>query len=136
MRIRAGCLSVALGAAGLLVSGCSRGAASANDNAPPAKIEAAPEPGVYELKHPEQFPLVRVGTRRMPDELLVNGVLKRGNENPASSWVEMLQGFIEYHESGTSESNRKGKPQENQRDGLLSSAQRSERPGFLVHLDG
>jgi cobalt-zinc-cadmium efflux system membrane fusion protein len=75
MRIRAGCLSVALGAAGLLVSGCSRGAASANDNAPPAKIEAAPEPGVYELKHPEQFPLVRVGTRRMPDELLVNGVV-------------------------------------------------------------
>jgi cobalt-zinc-cadmium efflux system membrane fusion protein len=62
-------------AAALLLTGCSRGTTSANDNAPPAKIEPAPDQGVYQLPHPEQFPLVRVGTRRVPDELLVNGVV-------------------------------------------------------------
>jgi cobalt-zinc-cadmium efflux system membrane fusion protein len=75
MRTHVRCSVGALGAAGLLLAGCSRGTTSANDNAPQVKIEPAPAPGVYELKHPEQFPLVRVGARRAPDEMLVNGVV-------------------------------------------------------------
>jgi len=65
----------ALGTAGLLLAGCSRDTTSANGNAPPAKIEPTPEPGVYRPPRPEQFPLVKVAVRRVPDELLVNGVV-------------------------------------------------------------
>jgi cobalt-zinc-cadmium efflux system membrane fusion protein len=75
MRIPVWCSIGALGAAGLLLAGCSRGATSANNNEAQAKIEPAPDPGVYEMKHPEQFRLVRVGTSRVPDELLVNGAV-------------------------------------------------------------
>ena len=75
MRGRAWCSMAALGTAGLLLAGCSRDTTSANGNAPPAKIEPTPEPGVYRPPHPEQFPLVKVAMRRVPDELLVNGVV-------------------------------------------------------------
>ena len=75
MRGRARCSMAALGTAGLLLAGCSRDTTRANGNAPPAKIEPTPEPGVYRPPHPEQFPLVKVEMRRVPDELLVNGVV-------------------------------------------------------------
>ena len=75
MRGRARCSMAALGTAGLLLAGCSRDTTSANGNAPPAKIEPTPEPGVYRPPYPEQFPLVKVAMRRVPDELLVNGVV-------------------------------------------------------------
>jgi membrane fusion protein, heavy metal efflux system len=75
MRTRAGYWIGAL-AAWFLPLGCSRQTASANGgSAPQAKIEPAPDPGLYELKHPEQFPVVRVETRRVPDELQVSGVV-------------------------------------------------------------
>ncbi len=74
MRRRRGPMT-ALMAVCLLGAGCSRGTTSANGDAPPPRIEAAPAPGVYDVEHPERFPLARVETRRVPDELIANGVV-------------------------------------------------------------
>lgn len=65
----------ALAAAVLLpwLNGCSRGT-SANNKPPPVKIDSAPDPALVELKHPEEFPLVKVETRRAPGQLMLNCV--------------------------------------------------------------
>jgi membrane fusion protein, heavy metal efflux system len=53
-------------------SGCAR---SKNDPGTETKVETNADPNVFTLQHPEQFPLVEVQVRRVPDELHVNGVI-------------------------------------------------------------
>jgi len=55
----------------LVDGGCSRDT-SANDNPPPAKVENAPDPNVFEWKHPEQFTVVTAEARKAPDQLQLN----------------------------------------------------------------
>jgi cobalt-zinc-cadmium efflux system membrane fusion protein len=64
-------------AAGLLLwSGCSKtqtadAASSASVN--PSIVEAAPDPRIAEVEHPEQFPLATAELRAAHDDLIVNG---------------------------------------------------------------
>ncbi|HXW68234.1 MAG TPA: efflux RND transporter periplasmic adaptor subunit, partial [Dissulfurispiraceae bacterium] len=51
--------------------GCRRGA----DGGPHNVIVKSPEPGVVEMEHPEQFPLVEAEGRKVADETHVNGVV-------------------------------------------------------------
>ena len=57
----------------LLQAGCSRGNAGPADT--PAKVEANLDPTVISIDHPQRFPLVEVETRKLADELRVNGVV-------------------------------------------------------------
>ena len=52
--------------------GCRRGAADGDAHNVPVK---APERGVIEMEHPEQFPLVAAEGRKVADETNVNGVV-------------------------------------------------------------
>ncbi len=52
---------------------CSRN--SGADAPAPVKIQSAPDPSLIDVERPEQFPLVKVETRKSPDELRVNGVV-------------------------------------------------------------
>lgn len=62
-------------ACGLLpFSGCSH-SVGANSNPPPATIEPPADPALYRPKRPDQFPVVKAETRRVPDELLLNCVV-------------------------------------------------------------
>ncbi len=65
-------LQAVIAAAALLASGCSRETTSANNDPRPARIEQAPDPLLVETKHPEQFPLALVETRRIPNFLTAN----------------------------------------------------------------
>jgi len=56
-----------------LSSSCSHG--SSADNAPPVRVEKAPDPAIVEAADPEQFPLTTVEQRPTYDELKVNGVV-------------------------------------------------------------
>ncbi len=55
-------------------AGCTR-TTSANSDPPPAKIEAAPDPNVYQPGQPERFPLAEVGTLSLPGRLETNCVV-------------------------------------------------------------
>ncbi len=66
---------IAAGAVFLLVFsglGCRRGAADVD---PHNVIVKSPAPGVVEMEHPEQFPLVEVEGRKVADKTPVNGVV-------------------------------------------------------------
>jgi cobalt-zinc-cadmium efflux system membrane fusion protein len=66
---------IAAGALFLLMfsgSGCRRGAA---DGDPHNVIVKSPDPGVVEMEHPEQFPVVESEGRKVADETNVNGVV-------------------------------------------------------------
>lgn len=52
--------------------GCRRGAA---DGDPHNVIVKSPDPGVLEMEHPEQFPLVEAEGRKVADETYVDGVV-------------------------------------------------------------
>lgn len=68
-------ISLALLGASLVATGCSRSQnADAATNAP-VKVEAAPDPTVAEVDHPEQFPLAAAQLRSVHDDLTVNGVV-------------------------------------------------------------
>ncbi len=58
-----------------IAGGCSRETTSANNSPPPAKVEEARDPNLFEPKHPEQFPLVAVETERVPDQLTLNATV-------------------------------------------------------------
>jgi cobalt-zinc-cadmium efflux system membrane fusion protein len=66
-------LSSFLAAALLLAVGCSRGEVAAK--APPVKVEETSDVNLLTVTHPEQFTVVRVGTRAVRDELNVNGAV-------------------------------------------------------------
>ncbi len=62
-----------LAAGVLFLSGCSW-ETKADAQAP--KLTTAPvDPNVFEVEHPEQFPLAQIETRRIPDQLTANGVV-------------------------------------------------------------
>ncbi len=65
-----------LGAGLLLFTlvGCKQDAREAEVSAA-TRIEPAPDPALVVVDHPEQFPRVPVSTRKMPDEMSVNGVV-------------------------------------------------------------
>jgi cobalt-zinc-cadmium efflux system membrane fusion protein len=48
---------------------------SAAANGAPVKVEAAPDPSLVEVTHPEQFPLVKVETRKVPGQVVTNGAV-------------------------------------------------------------
>jgi cobalt-zinc-cadmium efflux system membrane fusion protein len=66
---------LALAAPAVLVwSGCSKSqTADAASNNAPVNVEAAPDPSVAEVDHPEQFPLATAELRAAHDDLIVNG---------------------------------------------------------------
>ena len=62
-------------ASGLLpFGGCSHNT-SANSNPPTATIEPPADPSLYRPKRPDQFPVIKAETRRVPDELFLNCVV-------------------------------------------------------------
>lgn len=75
MNKRVFCCLSAVGALFLLLfwgSGCQRGAADGGSH---NVIVKSPEPGVLEMEHPEQFPIVEAEGREVADEINVNGVV-------------------------------------------------------------
>jgi cobalt-zinc-cadmium efflux system membrane fusion protein len=56
------------------LEGCKQNAREAEVSAA-TRIEPAPDPALVVVDHPEQFPRVPVSTRKMPDEMSVNGVV-------------------------------------------------------------
>jgi cobalt-zinc-cadmium efflux system membrane fusion protein len=70
----AACLVAPIVAAALSAGGCSRGTSAAGDP-PPARVEKAPDPNLFQPARPEQFPLAKVETRRVPDQLVLNCVV-------------------------------------------------------------
>ncbi len=61
-------------ATGLMsLAGCSR-ETSADAGTRQAKVDPAPDPSLVQLKRPAEFPLARVETRRVPNELTANCV--------------------------------------------------------------
>ncbi len=72
VQVRAAAMAAALlawGAAG----GCKRERQVAAENT--VVVEQAPDPSTIHVPRPEEFPVVTVTTRAVPDELLVNGVI-------------------------------------------------------------
>ena len=57
----------------LAAAGCS--SSTKADIAPSAAALPPSDPNLFVVDHPEQFPLVAVGTRKLPDQLMVNGVI-------------------------------------------------------------
>jgi cobalt-zinc-cadmium efflux system membrane fusion protein len=67
---------VLAGAAGVLITtGCSKGQTADAATNTPTQVEAAPDPTVAEVDHPEQFPLIAAQSRALHDDLTVNGVV-------------------------------------------------------------
>ncbi len=64
---------IALCLAMLSAVGCS--SSTKADVAPPAVSQPPSDPNVFAVDHPEQFPLAAVGTRKLADQLSVNGVI-------------------------------------------------------------
>ncbi|HYK90520.1 MAG TPA: efflux RND transporter periplasmic adaptor subunit [Acidobacteriota bacterium] len=67
------CLSVGAICLAVLSAGCS--SSTEADVARPTVAPAPNDPNVFVVDHPEQFPLAAVKTRRLPDQLTVNGVI-------------------------------------------------------------
>jgi len=55
----------------LIPPGCSRPKTEAAET----KVEASTDPNIFSVEHANQFPLVAVQLRKVPDELRVNGVI-------------------------------------------------------------
>src|SRR5271169_4670383 len=61
-------------AIGCLLSGCNRGKADAAAEAPPPlKVERVEESGAFQVEHPEQFALAKVGEHEAAPELNATG---------------------------------------------------------------
>ena len=58
----------------LILGGCKQNSSDAEVSAA-TRNEPARDPALVVVDHPEQFPLVPVSTRKMPDEMSVNGVV-------------------------------------------------------------
>ncbi len=58
----------------MLLAGCGREPKTSSADAP-VRVEAAPDPGMVEVAHPEEFLLAAVEERSLPEELSVNGVV-------------------------------------------------------------
>src|SRR3974377_1376931 len=56
------------------LAGCKQGAREA-EASQATRIEQASDPALVVVDHPEQFPRVPVSTRKIPDQLSVNGVV-------------------------------------------------------------
>lgn len=70
------CSLTALGlAVSSLLMGCSENANSKARSDPQASITETGDPNLISVDHPEQFPLVQVETRKIADELHMNGVV-------------------------------------------------------------
>lgn len=57
-----------------MAAGCKQAAREA-EASEANRVQAATEPAVVVVDHPEQFPRVPVSTRKLPDEITVNGVV-------------------------------------------------------------
>ncbi len=68
---RAGTAVILLGA--LLAAGCS--GSTRADAPPPAIVQPPTDPNLFFADQQDRFPLVQVESRRVPDQLLVNGVV-------------------------------------------------------------
>jgi cobalt-zinc-cadmium efflux system membrane fusion protein len=68
--------SVLIGAAFLLLTGCSRGAVTAASNLEPATtVETVPDRNIVAIANPERFSLAQAVTRRESNQILANGVV-------------------------------------------------------------
>ena len=61
--------------AGLRTAALAGSSCSHDTSAVPTKAEITLEPGVYNVEHPELFPLARVETRALPTEVTANGTI-------------------------------------------------------------
>jgi cobalt-zinc-cadmium efflux system membrane fusion protein len=69
-------VSVFLGAAFLLSTGCSREAVTAASNLEPATtVESVPDRNIVAMANPERFPVVQALARRESNQVLANGVV-------------------------------------------------------------
>lgn len=70
---------VVAGLASVLLVSCSeykkRNHASASDNTRQVRVETASDPNVVEVSRPEEFPLVKVETQKVADQVMANGAV-------------------------------------------------------------